>query len=82
MDPERKSSAISPQITLHAKLRMSCFLLILFVIHLIESYITFPFVDHTSSIQNVIYGLAVGVPFIIINIVFILLTRNDMISLQ
>ncbi len=66
---------------LRAKLRMSYFLLLLFVIHIIEAYVTFPFVDHTSTAQNVVYGFIVAAPFYTINIIFIVLTRRDLANL-
>ena len=64
--------------TLRAKLRMAYFLLLLFVIHIVEAYITFPFVDHTTTTQNVVYGFIVAAPFYTINIIFIVLTRRDL----
>jgi hypothetical protein len=75
-DPNAQETA------LRAKLRMAYFLLTLFVIHILEAYITFPFVDHTSSSQNVVYGFIVAAPFYTINLVFIVLTRRDLAALQ
>lgn len=63
---------------LRAKLRMAYLLLLLFVIHIVEAYITFPFVDHSTAAQNVLYGFIVAAPFYTVNIVFILLTRRDL----
>ena len=68
--------------TLRAKLRMAYFLLLLFVIHIVEAYITFPFVDHTTTAQNVIYGFIVAAPFYTISIVFIVLTRRDLATVR
>jgi len=68
--------------TLRAKLRMAYFLLLLFVIHIVEAYITFPFVDHTTTAQNVIYGFIVAAPFYTISIVFIVLTRRDLAAVR
>jgi hypothetical protein len=72
----------APGVVLRARLRMSCLLLLLFVIHIIEAYVTFPFVGHASSVQNVVYGFVVAAPFCVINIVFILLTRRDLAALE
>ena len=66
---------------LRAKLRMAYFLLLLFVIHIVEAYITFPFVDHTSTAQNVVYGFIVAAPFYTINIIFIIVTRRDLAAI-
>jgi hypothetical protein len=68
----------SLEVALRAKLRMAHFLLLLFVIHIVEAYITFPFVDHTTTAQNVIYGFIVAAPFYTINIIFIIVTRRDL----
>jgi hypothetical protein len=70
------------EVALRAKLRMSYFLLLLFVIHIVEAYITFPFVDHTTSAQNVVYGFIVAAPFYTINIIFIIVTRRDLAALR
>ena len=75
-DPSEHESA------LRAKLRMAYFMLLLFVIHIVEAYITFPFVDHTSTAQNVIYGFVVASPFYTINILFILLTRRELSAIR
>jgi uncharacterized membrane protein YdjX (TVP38/TMEM64 family) len=36
------------------------YIFIMFVIFLIHAYLTIPFVGFTSSVQNVLYGLVVG----------------------
>jgi hypothetical protein len=77
-NPGEDTSAVA----LRAELRMSFFLLILFVIHIVEATITFPFVDHANSVQNVVYGFVVAAPFCVINIVFILLTRRDLCAVK
>ena len=70
------------EVALRAKLRMSYFLLLLFLIHIVEAYITFPFVDHTTTAQNVLYGLIVAAPFYTINILFIIVTRRDLAAIR
>ena len=67
---------------LRAKLRMAYLLLFLFAIHIVEAYITFPFVDHTTTAQNVLYGFIVTAPFYTISLVFIVLTRRDLATMQ
>jgi hypothetical protein len=78
MNPALHTDQNGLETALRAKLRMSYFLLLLFVIHIVEAYITFPFVDHTTTAQNVTYGFIVAAPFYTINIIFILLTRRDL----
>jgi len=82
MNPTEKTDPTGLETALRAKLRMAYFLLLLFVIHIVEAYITFPFVDHTTTAQNVVYGLIVAAPFYTISIVFILLTRRDLAAIQ
>ncbi len=82
MNPEEHADPKAQETALRAKLRMAWLLLLLFVIHIVEASITFPFVDHSSTAQNVVYGFIVAAPFYTINIVFILLTRRDLAALQ
>lgn len=82
MNPFDPADPGERETVLRARLRMSCLLLLLFVIHIVEAAVTFPFVDHASSQQNVIYGLIVAAPFYTINILFILVTRRDLAALR
>jgi FtsH-binding integral membrane protein len=82
MRPVQNPDSNTHEISLRAKLRMSYFLLLLFVIHIVEAYITFPFVDHTDTVQNVVYGFVVAAPFYTINILFIILTRRDLSAIR
>jgi hypothetical protein len=63
---------------LMAKQRMALLMLLFLFIHLIEAYITFPFVDHATKGENLVYGLIVTAPFLIGNIIFIYLIRRDL----
>ncbi len=76
--PIQKTNPRSLETVLRAKLRMAYFLLLLFLIHIIEAAVTFPFVDHTTRTQNVIYGFIVAAPFYTICILYILLVRGDL----
>jgi hypothetical protein len=76
VDPKGQETA------LRARLRMAYLLLLLFVIHIVEAFLTFPFVDHTSHAQNVVYGFVVAAPFYTINILFILITRRDLAEVR
>jgi hypothetical protein len=82
MNPIEQADPAGLETALRAKLRMAYFLLVLFVIHIVEAYITFPFVDHTTKAQNVVYGFIVAAPFYTINIVFIVLTRRDLAAVR
>ncbi len=65
---------------LRAKLRIGLLMLLLFVIYIIEAYLAFPFVDHTTSAQNVGYGFVVTAPFYVTVIIFILVIRKGLTS--
>lgn len=82
MNPAEQADPAGRETALRARLRMAYFLLLLFVIHMVEAYITFPFVDHTTATQNVVYGFIVTAPFYTINIIFIVLTRRDLASVR
>lgn len=82
MNPIEQADPAGLETALRAKLRMAYFLLLLYIIHIVEAYITFPFVDHTTTAQNVIYGLIVAAPFYTITIFFIILTRRDLATIQ
>ena len=77
MNTSYKQTASSQETALRAKRRMSYYLLAFLLIFFILSYITFPFVDHTNQTENMIYALIVTAPFIIISIVFIIVTGKD-----
>jgi hypothetical protein len=82
MNPLETADPTGQETALRAKLRMAYLLLLLFVIHIVEAYITFPFVDHTTTAQNVVYGFVVAAPFYTISIIFIVLTRRDLATIQ
>ena len=82
MNPTEQADPAGLETALSAKLRMAYFLLLLFVIHIVEAYVTFPFVDHTTTAQNVVYGFIVAAPFYTISIIFIVLTRRDLASIR
>jgi hypothetical protein len=82
VNPATQADTAGQETVLRAKLRMSYFLLLLFVIHMVEAAITFPFVDHTSTAQNVTYGFIVAAPFYTLNLLFIALTRRDLAAVR
>ena len=82
MNPIEQAAPAGLETALRAKLRMAYFLLLLFVIHIVEAYITFPFADHTTTAQNVAYGLIVAAPFYTITVIFIILTRRDLAAVR
>jgi len=69
-----------PRTVLQAKLRMALFLLLIFIINIVEAHLTFPFVDHTTSTQNVVYGLVVTAPFYVALAAFMVVIWKDLAS--
>ena len=63
---------------LRARFRMGLYLLMLFALRIVEAYLSVPFVDHTTSTQNVIYGFVVSAPFYITIAVFMLVAWKDL----
>ena len=63
-----------------ASFRMAFWLLLFYVITLVEGYLTFPFVGHTSQAQNLIHGIVVGTPFWMAILIFLVLTRREQSS--
>lgn len=82
MTPVEQADPAGLETALRAKLRMAYFLLLLLAIHIVEAYVTFPFVDHTTRVQNVVYGFIVTAPFYTITIFFIILTRRDLAAVK
>lgn len=78
MKPRRTLPPRRPRAVLCAELRMAGLLFLLFLIHLAEAFFTFPFKGHESSLQNVLYGLVVTVPFNTALAVFALSVRRDL----
>ena len=69
------------QTALRAEFRMGFFLILLLAIHLLEAWITFPFVGHQDNVQNLTYGLLVTAPFALTVIAYLVLTRGDLRAL-
>ncbi len=69
-----------PQEVVRARVRMAFWLLLFYLITLVEGYLTFPFIGHNSSAQNVLYGIAVGAPFWITILVFLVANRRGLYS--
>ena len=69
-----------PRQVTRASFRMALWLLLFYLITLVEGYITFPFIGHATHAQNLIYGIIVGAPFWISILVFLALTRRELSS--
>jgi hypothetical protein len=72
----------APAGSIKAQLVIAYSMLVLFLIHIVEAYITYPFVDYTTKFQNVVYGFGIGSPYLIICIVFIILRTRDLAALK
>jgi hypothetical protein len=59
---------------------MALWLLLFYLITLVEGYLTMPFIGHTYSYENVIYGILAGAWFWIIIVVFLVITGRELSS--
>ena len=82
MDSRKPNRTQDPQTSLNAGFRMGCLLLLLWAIHLLEAWITFPFVDHQNNRQNLVYALVVTAPYLLTLITYLVLTRRDLARLN
>ena len=71
-------NATNPRQVLGARLRLGLFLMLLFLIHVVEVCLASPFVDHTTSVQTLIYGLVVTAPFSVTMIIFLFAAWRDL----
>lgn len=82
MNTARRDRRSDSRAVLAAQLRMALYLFLLFLIHIVEAYLTFPFEGHQTTLQNVIYGLVVTAPFNAVLLVFALAVRKDLAALR
>ena len=82
MKPAKTFQDPQPERALKAKLHMACFFLLLVAVHIVEAFVTFPFVGHASKVHNLLYALVITVPLWITATAFILLTRKDLSALK
>lgn len=75
---ENKINNQETQESLRARFRIGILLLFFWIILLVIAAVTFPFVEHTSQSQNVVYGLFTGIPFVLITGVYLWKAYNDL----
>ncbi len=63
---------------LWAKFRLGIWLMLLYLTALYSAYVTYPFVGHTTTTQNVIYGIVVAIPLWVSIIVYLVLAWKDL----
>ncbi len=80
MTTEQNAQTADSQSVLKAKFRLGLCLMALFLPMMIYAAITFPFVGHTSKMQNVTYGILVSMPFWISLVIYIVLAYRDLSS--
>ena len=83
MSQENTSNIVSaPAESIRAQLVIAYSMLVLFLIHIVEAYLTYPFVDYTTKAQNVGYGFGICSPYLIILFIFIVLRTRDLAALK
>lgn len=60
---ENNGSPTRPLEVTRAKFRMASWLLLFYIVTLLWASLTFPFLGHSSSSQNVLHGITVASPF-------------------
>lgn len=63
-----------------AEFRMGLWLMLLYLAFLVLAFLTFPFVGHTTSIQNLIFSVMVTAPFWICLLLYIIRVRGSISS--
>lgn len=63
-----------------AEFRMGLWLMLLYLICLALAGLTFPFVGHTTSTQNLIFSIVVTTPFWACLILYLIRVRNSISS--
>ncbi len=80
MTTEHNTPAADSQSILKAKFRLGLWLMVLFLSMMIYASITYPFVGHTTTIQNITYGLLVTIPFWGCTIIYLVCAYRDLSS--
>ncbi len=75
---ENKINNQETQESLRARLRIGILLFFFWIILMGIAAETFPFVQHTSRSQNVVYGLFTGIPFVLITGIYLWKAYNDL----
>jgi hypothetical protein len=74
-------SKLNPEITadtLKGRIWMGLFILADWLVILWWSWISFPFVGHKSNLQNITYGVIVGIPFLVFILIYLALSIKDL----
>lgn len=73
-------SKLNPEVTaetLKGRVWIGVFMLAIWLVFLWWAGITFPFVGHETSGQNIVYGVIVGLPFLVLMTLYMALAVKD-----
>jgi hypothetical protein len=76
-------SKLTPEMTtdiLKGRVWIALFILADWLVILWWSWISFPFVGHKSNEQNIIYGVIVGIPFLVCMLIYLVLAIKDLMA--
>ena len=68
--------------TLRSRYRLGMLLFAFWLVTLISAYLTFPFVEHTTKMENVIYGIIVSIPFLVLSIIYLFVVQKDIVEYE
>jgi len=74
-------SKLNPEVsaeTLKGRVWIGVFLLAIWLVFLWWAGITFPFVGHDAIGQNIVYGVIVGIPFLVLITLYMALAVKDL----
>lgn len=64
--------------SLRARFAMGIILLVFWLILMGMALVTFPFVQHATTNQNVVYGLITGLPFLVLVLLYLVRAAKDL----
>ena len=76
-------SKLNPEMTadiLKGRIWIALFILADWFVILWWSWISFPFVGHKTNLQNIIYGVIVGIPFLVSILIYLVLSIKDLMA--
>lgn len=66
--------------SLRARFAIGITLLVFWLILMGMAVVTFPFVQHESTSQNVLYGLVTGLPFLVLLALYLRRASRDLVT--
>ncbi len=68
--------------SLRARFSIGITLLVFWLILMGMAVVTFPFVQHSTTNQNVVYGLITGLPFLVLVLLYLVRAARDLAAFR